>query len=236
MIRLTPELRDALAAEYVLGTQSRLVRNRMATLITQDQALSERVQWWETRLEGMTDGVPEVPAPPWLWRKLENALNPPAEEKKESEGWWSNVFVWRWTTALAGALALVLALLPAPVQRPDVITPEGGVVLVLSDEDARSAWLVSRRSERDPIKAQPLNLPVLTEEQAYELWLLPPDAAPLSVGLLNDEQGTELSPSEQLNALIEPGIGMAVSIEPPGGSPTGAPTGPVVFTGSIHEL
>jgi len=35
---------------------------------------------------------------------------------------------------------------------------------------------------------------------------------------------------------MQPGVVMAVSIEPPGGSPTGAPTGPVVYTGSILEL
>jgi anti-sigma-K factor RskA len=144
--------------------------------------------------------------------------------------------VWRWSTALAGALALILVLTPPPEPRPDVITPEGGVILVLADDDSRTAWLVSRRSASDPIKAQPLNLPVLTAEQAYELWLLPPGAAPMSVGLLNDEQTTELSLDEQLGALIQPGLGMAVSLEPAGGSPTGAPTGPVVFSGSIREL
>jgi anti-sigma-K factor RskA len=79
-------------------------------------------------------------------------------------------------------------------------------------------------------------LPVLTEEQAYELWLLPPGEAPLSVGLLSDDASTELTLDEQLSLLVRPGLGMAVSLEPPGGSPTGAPTGPVVFTGSILEL
>ncbi|MDX1556764.1 MAG: anti-sigma factor, partial [Xanthomonadales bacterium] len=127
-------------------------------------------------------------------------------------------------------------LSPPPTPRPDVLTPEGGVVLVLADENSRTAWLVSRKSADEPIRAQPLNLPVLTAEQAYELWLLPPGEAPLSVGLLNDEQATELTLDEQLNQLIQPGLGMAVSVEPPGGSPTGAPTGPVVFTGSILEL
>ena len=233
MIRLNPELRDALAAEFALGTQSARVRKRLERLIQHDEALAERVAWWESRLDQLGDSVSPVPAPPWLWRRIENALNPPREDKP---GWWSNVFVWRWTTALAGALALALVLLPAPVPRPDALSVEGGVILVLTDEDSRTAWLVSRRSDKDPIRAQPLDLPVLTEEQAYELWLLPPGGAPLSVGLLNDEQRTELTLDEQLNTLLRPGVGMAVSLEPPGGSPTGAPTGPVVFTGSIHEL
>jgi len=233
MIRLNTELRDALAAEYVLGTQNRLVRRRLQTLLEADTELAERVAWWETHLEGLADSISPVPAPPWVWRKIEEQLQP-----KQSPGtnWWSNVLVWRWSTALAGALALILVLTPPPEPRPDVITPEGGIVLVLADDDSKTAWLVSRKSANDPIKAQPLNLPVLTREQAYELWLLPPDAAPMSVGLLNDEQTTELSLNEQLSRLIQPGLGMAVSLEPAGGSPTGAPTGPVVFSGSIREL
>lgn len=233
MIRLNSELRDALAAEYVLGTQSRRVRDRLARLISEDQELADRVTWWETHLDGIGDTVSPVPVPPWLWRRIENAVNPP---EKPATGWWSNALVWRWSTAMAGALALLLALLPAPVQRPDALSVEGGVVLVLTDEDSRTAWLVSRRSADEPIRAQPLALPVLTEEQAYELWLLPPDGAPMSVGLLADDQQTELTLDQQLNALMQPGIGMAVSLEPPGGSPTGAPTGPVVFSGSILEL
>ena len=233
MIRLNSELRDALAAEYVLGTQSGRVRARLKRLIEKDAELAERVAWWEEHLEDLADSVSPVPAPPWVWRRIDEALNPP---RKERDSWWGNVLVWRWSTALAGALALILVLTPPPEPRPDIITPEGGVVLVLTDEESRTAWLVSRKSASDPIKAQPLNLPVLTAEQAYELWLLPPEAAPMSVGLLNDEQTTELSLDEQLSLLVQPGLGMAVSLEPAGGSPTGAPTGPIVFTGSIREL
>ena len=237
MIPLNPELRDSLAAEFVLGTQTRRVRARLEKLIRTDAELADRVAWWESNLEKIADTVSPVPAPPWVWRRIEDRLQPDQRPGPTAgQGWWSNVLVWRWSTALAGALALILVLSPPPQPRPDVITPEGGVVLVLADEDSRTAWLVSRKSAEDPIKAQPLNLPVLTAEQAYELWLLPPDAAPLSVGLLNDQQTTELSLDEQLSRLMQPGLGMAVSLEPPGGSPTGAPTGPVVFSGSIHEL
>ena len=133
-------------------------------------------------------------------------------------------------------MALVLLLLPPLIQRPDVITVEGGVVLVLTDEESKTAFLISRPSADAPIRAQAIAASVMTVQQAYELWLLPPDAAPLSLGLLNDQGGTILQPSAALSKLMQPGIVMAVSIEPPGGSPTGAPTGPVVYTGSILEL
>jgi anti-sigma-K factor RskA len=35
-------------------------------------------------------------------------------------------------------------------------------------------------------------------------------------------------------ALIEPGTTLAISLEPTGGSASGVPTGPVLFTGVFH--
>ena len=237
MIRLNAELRDGLAAEYVLGTQSTRVRRRMQRLLEQDALLAERVAWWESQLNQLADSADSVPVPPWVWRRIENSLKPPAKDTSgDVGGWWQSLWVWRGSTALATAMALVLLILPPLVQRPDVITVEGGVVLVLTDEESKTAFLISRPSADAPIRAQAIAASVMTVQQAYELWLLPPGAAPLSLGLLNDQGGTILQPSAALSRLMQPGVVMAVSIEPPGGSPTGAPTGPVVYTGSILEL
>jgi len=234
MIRLTPELLDALAAEYVLGTQNPRIRKRMQSLIDKEPVLAQRVAFWEAQLNPLGERARPVPVPPWVWRRIETALQP--AEKAERPGWWRNVLVWRWTTGLATAMAVLMALLPPAVQSPGALTAEGGVVLVLSDADTRTAWLVSRQSDSSPIKAQALSVPVLTMQQAYELWLLPPGGAPLSLGLLNEQGGTLLQPGKDLSQLLQPGAGMAVSLEPPGGSPTGAPTGPVVYSGSILSL
>ncbi len=237
MIRLNAELRDGLAAEYVLGTQSTRVRRRMQRLLAQDSLLAERVAWWESQLNQLADSADSVPVPPWVWRRVENILQPPAKDTSgDVDGWWQSLWVWRGSTALATAMALVLLILPPLIQRPDAITVEGGVVLVLTDEESKTAFLISRPSADAPIRAQAIAASVMTLQQAYELWLIPPDAAPLSLGLLNDEGGTILQPSAALSSLVLPGSAMAVSIEPPGGSTTGAPTGPVVYTGSILEL
>ncbi len=234
MIRLTPELLDALAAEFVLGTQTPRIRRRMQSLVNQEPALARRVAFWETQLNPLSERARPVPVPPWVWRRIEAALQP--AEKNEHSGWWRNLLVWRWTTGLATAMAVLMALLPPAEQRPAALTAAGGVVLVLSDADTKTAWLVSRQSDSSPIKAQALSVPVLTLQQAYELWLLPPGGAPVSLGLLNEQGGTVLQPGEDLNHLLQPGAGMAVSLEPPGGSPTGTPTGPVVYSGSVLAL
>ena len=62
------------------------------------------------------------------------------------------------------------------------------------------------------------------------MWMLPAGGAkPISLGLLPSSGIAKeaLSP-RQMRALKE-ASGLAVSIEPPGGSPTGLPTGPVVY-------
>ena len=133
-------------------------------------------------------------------------------------------------------------IVEVPVEVPIEVTvevpvpAEGGLVLVLTDAESKTAWLVSRKSSDSPLVADPIQLPVLSVQQAYQLWLLAPDENPIPMGLLSDQQATELRLPEELDALLQPGFNMAVSIEPPGGSPTGAPTGPVVFTGAIKEL
>jgi anti-sigma-K factor RskA len=233
MIILTPDLIEALAAEYVLGTQSKRVRLRMQTLIKHEPRLADRVTFWQTQLNQLSEQARPVPVPPWVWRRIESRLQP--EEKKATD-WWQNLLVWRWTTGLATAMAVLLALLPTVERRPDALTADGGVVLVLTDEQSKTAWLVSRQSLDAPLKAQALTVPVMTVAQAYELWLIPPGGEPLSLGLLNEQGGTLIQPSPTLSRLVQPGVTMAVSIEPPGGSPTGAPTGPVVYTGSILSL
>jgi anti-sigma-K factor RskA len=62
----------------------------------------------------------------------------------------------------------------------------------------------------------------------YELWLIVGDGAPVSLGLIEDATTTRALDR------LEPGAVLAVSLEPTGGSTTGAPTGPVLVTGVIE--
>jgi anti-sigma-K factor RskA len=71
-------------------------------------------------------------------------------------------------------------------------------------------------------------------QKTYELWALPRDGKPpVSLGLL-PRQGESARPlSEHQSAALMAAGKLAVSIEPPGGSPTGTPTGPVIMVGEI---
>ena len=68
-------------------------------------------------------------------------------------------------------------------------------------------------------------------DRTFELWLLPEDGAPESLGTFAQ---TGRLPSTAV-AQMQAGTGLAVSLEPIGGSPTGAPTGPVLAVGMLSD-
>jgi anti-sigma-K factor RskA len=54
---------------------------------------------------------------------------------------------------------------------------------------------------------------------------------PVSLGLINTAPTQELAIPQELARVINTAWGLAMSVEPEGGSPTGLPTGPVIFKG-----
>jgi anti-sigma-K factor RskA len=69
-----------------------------------------------------------------------------------------------------------------------------------------------------------------------ELWLIPADGKPRPLGILRADQTVTISVPSDLAPLTAQNAVLAVSLEPPGGSPTGQPTGPVIATGKLTNL
>ena len=205
---------DILAAEYVLGVQS--LPDRMATeaRIRSDAAFAAQVAAWEDRLSALNDGYPDAAPPPDMMDRIEARLFPaPAPQPsafRRFAGWIGGA-----VTAAALLLAVALFLPPAPALV--AVMGDGGLRFEARFGDG--ALTVTRVAGH----AAP-------EGQTQELWLIAPDAAPVSLGLLAD--GPLNVPYPEAPA----GWTLAVSVEPAGGSPTGAPTGPVVAAGVIGDL
>jgi anti-sigma-K factor RskA len=70
----------------------------------------------------------------------------------------------------------------------------------------------------------------------FELWLIEGDKPPVSLGVIPVGAATTVSVTQSIQQQIEQGAVLAVSVEPPGGSPTGQPTGPVVATGDLKNI
>jgi anti-sigma-K factor RskA len=230
---LKPQRLDELAAEYVLGTLSRAARARMARLARGNETVAAALRSWENRLLPLLETLPPVSPPERVWPAILGRIR----DQRESASIWTNLGLWRGLTlaGFATALALVVVLL---TPRPEM--PLETLVAVLAGQDARPALVVSAdRSGRTlTLKAVAPVQPV--SDRVLQLWALPEQGAPRSLGLI-PASGAGLgvvrvnlpTPAGQALQNIP---ALAVSLEPPGGSPTGLPTGPVLYSGPIQRL
>ncbi len=221
-----PELADRLAAEYVLGTLRGPARRRFQVLLTAHPALRSAVRRWEEQLAPLADSVAAVAPPEQVWTGIEARLF----AAREPAGWWNALGLWRGFSALATTAAV--ALLVVATQVPP---PQAPIVVVLATNPGaaiatNASFVASLSADGRALVLKPLNAPTLTAAQALELWSVPAQGGPRSLGLVRADQATTL--------LLQAGVknataAFAVSIEPAGGSPTGAPTGPIVSLGQI---
>jgi anti-sigma-K factor RskA len=141
--------------------------------------------------------------------------------------------LWRGLSLAATAAALVLAVMlrTAPVAGPQYVA-------VFSGEQAQPLWVVSADLERGSMSIRPVNASAPAPDKSYELWVLPAGgAAPRSMGLLpTTGPSVETALPENIRAVLASAQTLAISVEPEGGSPTGAPTGPVIHTASILQI
>ena len=71
---------------------------------------------------------------------------------------------------------------------------------------------------------------------AWELWMLPgKDQNPVSLGLITTHDAQTVIVPEPLATKLDQAQGLAMSVEAAGGSPTGLPTGPVLYAGPLVE-
>jgi anti-sigma-K factor RskA len=214
---LTPkEADDALAAEYVLGVLSLSERAEAEARIKRDPAFAALVTAWETRMAGLNDGFAEAPAPKNLLPQIEARLFPkPAAPARQGFG----LFGWL-SGALAAAMLVGLTLATLAPPRP-------GLVATLATADNRLAYRVTQFGDTLQV-TRVAGVPAVAG-QVHQLWVIAPNASPVSLGLLEDRPLTITYPAPP------PGFVFAVSVEPAGGSPTGLPTGPVILTAEVGQ-
>lgn len=196
---------DAMAAEYVLGVQDLAERARVEARMKYDAAFAALIDAWQNRLSGLNDFYAEVPAPN-LMPQIEARLFPVAAKPQRS-----------WFGWLAGAAALaavvVFFALPQP-QAPLLAT-------IAADSQAADALSYEARYEDGTLTVTRVAGSLAPAGQVYELWIIAPDTAPLSLGLLADASLSVTTPAPK-------GWTLAITLEPAGGAPGGIPSGPVV--------
>lgn len=232
-----PELADRLAAEYVLGTLQGAARRRFESLLPAHPALRAAVAAWQERLVPMSASVPAVEPPPQVWERLEGRLftasaTLPVAVPGASTAlpWWQRLAPWRAISVLASAAALAMFVVSsqAPAPQAPVV-----VVLAASPQAAlamNASFVASVSADGRALVLKPLNSLSLSPGRALELWAVPPQGAPRSLGLVQAAGATTLVRAQ----LLQNTAAFAVSVEPEGGSPTGIPTGPIVSVGQLQ--
>ena len=230
-----PELRDRLAAEYVIGTLRGRARARFQSLQRYDPDLRRRVGEWEARITPLALAAGEIAPPARLWPALARRM---AGASRSADGPASLAF-WRGLAVTSTAFALILATFIGMAPRPE---PPMEMVAVMNDEQGQPALVVSwppMKTMRDPhirIKVVQEH-PTMAAGTSWEMWMLPPGkAAPVSLGLISTDADQVMKLKPALAVRMDGAWGIAMSVEPKDGSPTGAPTGPVIFKGQCVKI
>jgi anti-sigma-K factor RskA len=222
------ELVDRLAAEYVLGTLRYRARRRFERWLLSPQ-VGALVKAWEERLAGLEPQLVPVYPPSSVWAGIEARLELRKARARP---------VTRWL-AVAASLAFfvtvgVLLTKPGTEVTHPVPTLASTQKSFLQADPETIYWRVEVLGDYQEISLHVHKVHDLPPGKAHELWALPEGGgAPVSLGLLphtgdhhrvlNASQRAALAGSKQI----------AVSLEPEGGSPTGAPTGPVLLVAPL---
>lgn len=223
-------LADRLAGEYVLGTLRGPARRRFEALLAAHPALRLAVADWQDRLAPLADSIPAVAPPARVWQRIEGRLFGAAATAAPLP-WWQRLGAWRAFSGVATAAALTMFIVSSQVPPP--LAPIV-VVLAANPEAAQAvqaSFVASVSADGRVLVLKPLGDLPLAAGRALELWAVPAQGAPRSLGLVQAAGATTL----MRPALLRDTAAFAVSVEPAGGSPTGAPTGPIVSVGKLQS-
>ncbi len=227
-MRYPPDLVETLAAEYVLGTLHGGARRRFKSLLRMRADARYAVRSWEALLYGLAEGIEPVRPPRSVWRGVRRRIE--ARSRAPAPRLRLRLAVAMASVALVAFwLGTILPHATAPA------APER--IAVFADADSRPLWTIGLESGTGRLVANSDGVPAADGDRVYELWALPADGAPHSLGLLPTAAGRfELTPAPGSLAAIEQSASLAISLEPAGGSPTGLPTGPVVYQAALVRL
>ena len=214
------------AAEYALGSLDLAEMREAEAIAAREPAFAGEIAYWQQRLGAMADVVAPVAPPPTLWSRLELATGAGVERRaRPGNARWKAAT--GFSLAIAASLAL-FAFLPRPPGPADAPARFAAAIGPL----ATPARFLAETGPDGTISVTSLGSGGPAVGRAYELWALPQGAtAPVSLGVL-PPGGHVITPPQRASAQEQ----LLVSDEPAGGSPTGAPTGAVLFGGTLVAL
>jgi|TARA_R100000501_G_scaffold17911_1_gene34744 anti-sigma-K factor RskA len=244
---------DLVAAEFVLGLPDAAEMAQLAARRASDPAFARAVDLWEQRFAPLLDEAAPVDAPDDMWARIatelqgRRAANSDPGDVVTSPG---KLRFWRlYGSAMTAAAAVLVAALlterqtipERPAVAPDASAPTESELTgiepvtlesaTLAPEEGVPVAVITYDAANKRLFVSPVGIPA-DADTVPQLWFIPGDGVPRSLGTIEAGQTVTLQLAEDFDDAAT----LAISIEPEGGSPTGAPTGPIVGTGSLSSL
>ncbi len=237
--------RSLLAAEYVLGVLDPSAREAAAAAIAHDPDFADCVTYWETALSPVAASLPPVQPPAHLWSAIENQLDHrapgddpassrdhaktvptkiiPFPVRRHAVALWRNTGFWRIAAMVAITVAVGTNFLNTRAHGSDYVA-------VLAPPSSEQPAFVVQSTKRHQVVLTGFSADPPDLDHSYQLWAVAGTADPVALGVIPASGDLVINRSP-----VWPGEGTAllVSLEPQGGSKTGSPTGPVLFSGRM---
>jgi anti-sigma-K factor RskA len=226
---------EVLAGEYVLGVLSLADRQKVEARMRDDRPFAAIVTRWEQNLSSFNDEYEAILPSASVFPKVEKRIF--GDRPKAGRGVWNSVPIWRGLTfaSLAVAAGAILFNVNGGIKfgsgaKPlvaDLAVPAAGngAINLVANYDTASGQL-----KITPVAA------MRTEKKSLELWLIKGSNAPQPLGVLPQTGEGVISIPADIRSQFSEGATIAISVEPFGGSPSGAPTGPVIAAGTTRSL
>lgn len=237
-----------LADEYVLGTLPLALRREVERRLPGDAPLRDEVDAWERRLLPLTALAAPVPPSPQLWPRIAADLRPPgaaaaaaavSAPARLAAAWrhgWDDLRWWRGLAGAGLAASVALAALLVAGAGPGRAPAAGPayMVVLMAPRERSAGWVVQASLDRK-LTLTPLHGTAVPSQKALQFWTKGPGwNGPVSLGLVAPDRtlklGLDRLPPLQPDQLFE------ITLEPQSGSPTGKPTGPVLYIGKAVKV
>ena len=236
---LSPE-DEASAAEFALGTLDPGERASLAARRRREPQLDEAIRSWEMRLAPLSELVPELEPPADLFARIERRigqkptpLRVAAASADPTAALKIRLARWRTAALAASSLAAMLAIGVVTREATREAPPHEFVAVLQKSADAPACAVPVNLDSRE-LTVRPVSAPA-PAGTSYELWIIDPKLGPpKSLGVI--ESASVTKGGGRLGAIdrnVVTNATYAVTVEPPGGSPDGKPSGAPVFVGKL---
>lgn len=237
-----PGDRELLAAELALGVLEGEARAQAERRLLHDPGFAEQVEAWRERLAAIALESGDVEPPAMLWDRVSAAVGDLASDdqvtllRRRLNRWRAGAVG---AAMLAAALAALLVLppaslrSPAPPDAPVIVTAPAVVAQLRGEGDGP---VVAARYDPGTARLRLIATDMGKSELVPELWVIPADGIPRSLGLIQPVGATELTIAQGHRAMMADGATLAVTMEPRAGAPHAAPGSPPVVSGKIFGI